>query len=127
MARRLVLEGLRIEGAFNRGEAVVHCRAERVWVEGALLRLPGEAAGASTSVRASRMVLGGPVELVAQQVEGRLLGMPPVVLSGPARTSAPVPAWAVPWMELTEVRISGMVLHTKTARISPADLRAGHR
>ncbi|MDK1473903.1 hypothetical protein QNO07_10825 [Streptomyces sp. 549] len=126
-ARRLVLEGLRVEGAFDRGEAMVRCRAERVVVEEAVLSFPGGVAGASGSVRASRMVLEGPVEMMARQVEGRLLGLLPVVLSGPTHTSVFVPALTVQWMELTDVRISGLVLRTKAARISDAALQVGHR
>ncbi|MEU3491104.1 hypothetical protein [Streptomyces massasporeus] len=123
-ARRMELQGVRVEGAFHQGAAVVRCRAERVVVEGAVLRFPGRAAGASGRVRASRMVLEGPVEVLARQVEGRLLDLLPVVLSGPGRGAVPVPALAVPWMELTEVRISGFTLRTEAAHISRTEVSA---
>ncbi|MCX5205722.1 hypothetical protein OG897_30255 [Streptomyces sp. NBC_00237] len=121
-AERMVIEGLRIEGRAPLGEAVVRCRAERIVVEGAVLRYPGGGPGASGSVRGSRMVLGGPVEVMAGEVEGRLLGLLPIMLSGREHSVVPVPPLTIPWLELTDVRISDLVLHTKEAHISGAVL-----
>lgn len=96
-------------------------------MEGLVLRFPSDVAGVFENARGSQLVLEGPVEVTAREVEGRLMGLLPVVMSGAVHRAVPVPALAVPWLELTDVRISDLALRAKRASMSRAALSATRR
>ncbi|WP_336319736.1 hypothetical protein [Streptomyces lavendofoliae] len=106
-ARRLTLSGVAIDVVSRHGEQSLRFRAAAVRVEGAELMTPSVTGGATQTLLASRLVLSGPVEVRATEVEGVLFGTVPVVLRAPRLPLVNAPLW-LPWVEMTDARIRGL-------------------
>lgn len=121
-ARRLVLTGVLVDVVSHGSGAVLRVRAARVQAEGAVFRFPGARGAASGVLRAPRLVLDGPVEVRARQVQGVLLGLLPVVLEAHRPGVLAGAPLLVPWLEIRDARVSGASVRAASAGLADAAL-----